>query len=233
MLGLRETAALVQRVTGLAHGPPPAAQFADVPQYRPHRDGGAVGVEHGFAHHVHGALRAVGAQDAELPVDGAGVDQTVRDHRGQSRAVVLVHEGGEFVEGEGGGRGIAAEDPVQLAGPRGPVGQQVPLGGPDPAEQRPAGGPGLRGGRRWAGRGGVGGREGRGAVTQLGQMGVQIGELVQRQIVQSALPAGLGIRTVRGRLAPYGVHVAAQPPGPREQRVDRAAPGRLRGGAVR
>jgi hypothetical protein len=60
-------------------------------------------------------------------------------------------------------------------------------------------------------------------------VGVHVGELVQREIAQGALPAGLGVRAVDGCLTPYGVHVTAQPPGPRDQRVDRAAAGRLRG----
>jgi hypothetical protein len=58
---------------------------------------------------------------------------------------------------------------------------------------------------------------------------VEVVELVHRQIAQRALPASLGVRTVEGGVPPYGVHLAAQPSRLRNERVDRAAPGRLGG----
>lgn len=72
-----------------------------------------------------------------------------------------------------------------------------------------------------------------GAVPQLREVLVQVVELVHREIAQCALPALPGVRAVDGGVTSYGVHLAAQLPRLRDQRVDRAAPGRLRGGAVR
>ena len=59
-------------------------------------------------------------------------------------------------------------------------------------------------------------------------------ELMQRQVVQRALPPLLRVRSVvTVRVPAYGVHVALEPPRLRYERVDRAAPWRLGGGAVR
>ncbi len=108
----------VQRVTGLAHRPSAAAQFADVAQDRPHGDGAAVGAEHRFAHHVHGPYVVVRVHHTELPVDGTAVDQAAGDHLGQPRPVLVEHEGGQFVEGERGAAGsrprIRYSSPDQL-----------------------------------------------------------------------------------------------------------------------
>lgn len=224
VFGLRGLPLVVERVTGLADHPLAAAQFADVPQHGPHRGGAAVSVEHRFAHHVHGPDVAVPACDAELAVDGPGVDEAVRDHRRQLRPVLVEDQGRHLVEGERRSGGVAAQDLVELPGPTGLVRQQVPLGAADPAEQRA---------RRGRGRF-QGGRRGRRAVPQLSQMLVEVVELVQGQVVQGALPATPRVvRSVPLGVAPHRVHVALEPPRLRYERVDRAASGRLGGWAVR
>jgi hypothetical protein len=58
---------------------------------------------------------------------------------------------------------------------------------------------------------------------------VEVVELVHRQIAQRALPASLRVLAVDGSVTPYGVHLTAQPPRLRDERVDRAALGRLSG----
>ncbi|GHI33148.1 hypothetical protein Sdagh_48780 [Streptomyces daghestanicus] len=190
----------------------PRRRAVTIAQHRPQRDGGAMGVEDGPAPHVHGPYGAVGPDDTELAVDRAGVDETPGDHRGQAGPVLRQDDGRQFVEGERGSGGVPAEDAVQLRGPVGPVRQQIPLRAADQAGRRA--GPAGTGGRRPERR----------AVPQLRQVPVDVVQLMQRQIVQGALPAARGVRSVVPRVPPYGVHLALEPPRLRYQRLHRAGP---------
>lgn len=77
------------------------------------------------------------------------------------------------------------------------------------------------------------GRGGRQPFLQLSQMCAQVVEVVDGQIAQGALPAGLHIVVVRAGVTPHGVHVPAQQAGPGDERVDRAPLGWLGDGTVR
>ncbi len=233
MLRVDDPPQAVRRVTGLVHLLPAPPQLADVPQDGPHGGRAAVGVEHRLAHHVHGAELAVAAHDAELAVDGLAVHQTVGEQRRQHRGVLLDEPGGQLVEGERAVLRAPAEEREELLGPGHLVGEQVPLGAARPAGRDAAG---LRRGRLAAGSGlravGGGGQAG----AQLAQVFVEAVHVVRGQLAQGALPAQLRVaRALRvgRRLAQHGVDAASEPPGLRDERVDRAALGRLGGGTIR
>lgn len=103
---------------------------------------------------------------------------------------------------------------------------------PTRLSREPCGARGRRRGGAGRGRGGarVGGAgDGRRAVPQLGQMLVQVAELVQGEVAQRPLPPAPGVRHVVPCLPPHGVDLALEPARLRCQGVDRTAPRRLAG----
>lgn len=94
-------------------------------------------------------VRPSGRTMRNSPSIGLAVDEAARHHGGQHGLVLGQQHGRQVVEGERCGPGRPAEDLVQLLGPAGLVGEEVPLGAAHPVQQgtgpRAVRGPGSKG----------------------------------------------------------------------------------------